>query len=175
MNAVDLSKEIVMFLNVQKGFYDENTKKYFYKIEELLLNARLENVLATKFVVLPNLPQYGSYKAKTIEEQKLPKWFAPYLRAVTFKFGYNCADSLLVRQLQAMNNGETPKKVYLAGFNTESFILMTAMGMADIGIQPVILEDYCFSQKGEVVHNAAITILKSLYGDEGVVSIELFK
>ena len=175
MDVKELNKEIVLFLNVQKGFYGDATKQFFYKIEELLMNGKLENILAVKFVALPNCPQFDAIQAKTTEEQKLPKWFSPYLRAITFKFNYNCADSLLLNQLKAMNDGVVPQKVYLAGFNTESFILMTAMGLLDLGIKPVILEDYCYSQNGEEVHKAGITILKSLLGEEGVTSVELFK
>ncbi|MEH1785362.1 MAG: isochorismatase family cysteine hydrolase [Nostoc sp.] len=55
-------------------------------------------------------------------------------------------------------------KIYLCGVETDSCILKTAIDSFERGIEPVIIEDACFSAGGQQAHDAAIFLLKRNIG-----------
>ncbi len=55
-------------------------------------------------------------------------------------------------------------KIYLCGVAADSCILKTAIDSFERGIEPVIIEDACFSAGGHQTHDAGIFLLKRNIG-----------
>ncbi|WP_335186066.1 isochorismatase family protein [Nostoc sp.] len=62
-------------------------------------------------------------------------------------FTENFASFILINQIS---------KIYLCGVETDSCILKTAIDSFERGIEPVIIEDACFSNGDQIAHNAGI-------------------
>ena len=61
------------------------------------------------------------------------------------------------------------KQVYIAGLNTETSILATALDLFDKGIKPVILSHLCNTINGKRINEAALEILRIAVGDECIL------
>ena len=60
------------------------------------------------------------------------------------------------------------KEIYICGFDTDACVYKTAMDLAENGIKPIILKDYCFSTNQEL-HDIAIKLLKRNIGDKNII------
>ncbi|MCC6572315.1 MAG: isochorismatase family protein [Planctomycetes bacterium] len=70
----------------------------------------------------------------------------------------------LVADLSLDNTG-----IYFVGAGTESMILKSALDCFERGIEPIVLAQYCGSQRGLGYHEKALEILKQLIGEERVI------
>ncbi|MHC5716758.1 MAG: cysteine hydrolase family protein [Nostoc sp.] len=75
----------------------------------------------------------------------------PYYSAFTEEF----SSFILINQIS---------KIYLCGVETDSCIFQTAIDSFERGIEPVVIEDACFSDGGQIAHDAAIFLLKRNIG-----------
>lgn len=55
-------------------------------------------------------------------------------------------------------------EAYIAGIDTDCCVLATAISLFEHNIRPVVLEQYCVSNGGDVSHQAAITVLERTIG-----------
>ena len=54
-------------------------------------------------------------------------------------------------------------EIYICGFDTDACVYKTAMDLAEIGIRPIVLKDYCFSTNQEF-HNMGLKLLERNIG-----------
>ena len=70
----------------------------------------------------------------------------------------------LLAELDLENTG-----MYIAGADTESSVLKTALDLFERSIEPIILAEFCGSHRGLGTHERALELLKELIGAERVI------
>lgn len=55
------------------------------------------------------------------------------------------------------------EEIHICGFDTDACIYKTAMDLAEIGVRPVVLKDYCFSANQEF-HDMGLKLLERNIG-----------
>lgn len=58
-------------------------------------------------------------------------------------------------------------EIHLCGFDTEACVYKTAMDLVEVGVRPVVLQDYCYSSD-EQIHTIGIKILEKNIGKKNV-------
>lgn len=71
-----------------------------------------------------------------------------------------------LQRLCQLNDGQLPRKVYLAGVDTDCCVLTTATSLFENNIRPIVLTKYCASNGGPQSHEAGILCLKRLIGEK---------
>ena len=59
-------------------------------------------------------------------------------------------------------------EIHLCGFDTDACVYKTAMDLAELGIRPVILKDYCFSATREF-HEMGLALLERNIGKSNII------
>ena len=60
------------------------------------------------------------------------------------------------------------EEIHICGFDTDACVYKTAMDLAEIGVRPVVLKDYCFSANQEF-HDMGLKLLER---NIGVINIK---
>lgn len=68
-------------------------------------------------------------------------------------------NGMLVRELSEFVQNTDHEEVYVCGFETDSCVLTTAMGLFDLGIRPIVVESWCGAETAEL-HESACQILR---------------
>lgn len=58
-------------------------------------------------------------------------------------------------------------EIHICGFDTDACVYKTAMDLAEIGVRPVVLKDYCFSPNQEF-HDMGMKLLERNIGIENI-------
>lgn len=58
-------------------------------------------------------------------------------------------------------------EIYICGFDTEACVYKTALDLAERGVRPIVLKDYCFSASQEF-HDIGIKLLKRNIGIKNI-------
>lgn len=58
-------------------------------------------------------------------------------------------------------------EIYICGFDTDACVYKTALDLAEIGVRPIVLKDYCFSATKEF-HNIGIKLLERNIGTKNI-------
>ena len=59
------------------------------------------------------------------------------------------------------------EEIHICGFDTDACVYKTAMDLAEIGVRPVVLKDYCFSANQEF-HDMGMKLLERNIGIENI-------
>lgn len=58
-------------------------------------------------------------------------------------------------------------EIHICGFDTDACVYKTAMDLAEVGIRPVVLKDYCYSANQEF-HNMGLKLLERNIGIKNI-------
>lgn len=84
--------------------------------------------------------------------------FAPKEDAIVFtKTGYTS----YLPEMKAFD------EIHLCGFDTEACVYKTALDLVEVGVRPVVLQDYCYSSD-EQMHTIGLKILEKNIGKKNV-------
>lgn len=170
-------KSILILIDMQNGFLQqEHTKQLVPKIETLLQKKIFDSVLATKFVNTDNSPFTKIMQWNGMiepNEQDIIESLKQYIDITIIKNTYDCVNKAFIEQLYKVNNNKKPKKVYLAGVDTDACVLTIATKLFDNGIRPIVLTQYCHSNGGLEYHNAGLLCLKRNIGTKQIIDIEI--
>lgn len=150
-------------IDVQNGSVSDKTKMVLPRIEQLMNDFNEGFIIATQFINTENsgftdIMHWGRLK-KTPEIDLIPfvKEKATY---VIQKSTYSaCIDEVM--QLLLKNN---VTEAHIAGIDTDCCVLTTTISLFEHNIRPVVLEQYCASNGGDLSHQAAITVLERTVG-----------
>lgn len=159
-------KKLLLVIDVQKDFINENTKPILSKIEELVNNDQFEHIVFTKFINDVNSIWYKelNYKGCLSEEQQ--KIVIDTKDHKVFdKRIYSSLNDELKRYLLENNIDE----IYLCGFDTDACVLKTALDLFENNYNVYILKDYCMSSANVELHNIYINNLARLIGKDKIV------
>jgi Isochorismatase family. len=110
---------------------------------------------------------------KTDQEQQINEKIINYVNLIVDKNVYSCVDVNFIQQLISINNGELPEQVYIAGLDTDCYVLTTAVNLFEYGIRPIILTEYCNSTGGDLSHEYGLICLKRLIGKKQICNIKI--
>ena len=153
----------LFIIDVQNGFVSDKTKMVLPKIEQLMDDFDEGVIIATQFINKENsgftdIMHWG--RLKTTPETDLIPFVKKKATYVIQKPTYSaCTDEVM--QLLLQNN---ITEAYIAGIDTDCCVLATAISLFEHNIRPVVLEQYCVSNGGDVSHQAAITVLERTIG-----------
>ncbi|MEH2048261.1 isochorismatase family cysteine hydrolase [Nostoc sp.] len=157
--------EILLVVDMQNGFMPEKCRhiiptvikliERFLAAGKLVKFTRFINTADSNYVKLIHWSKLIYEPETSIIDELQPDinniFDKPYYSAFTENF----SSFILINQIS---------KIYLCGVATDSCILKTAIDSFERGIEPVIIEDACFSHGGQQAHDAGIFLLKRNIG-----------
>ncbi len=157
--------EILLVVDMQNGFMPEKCRHIIpnvIKLIERFLEAgkivgftKFINTADSNYVKLIHWSSLIHEPETSIIDELQPYIYnifdKPYYSAFTESF----SSFILINQIS---------KIYLCGVETDSCIFKTAIDSFERGIEPVIIEDACFSAGGQQAHDAGIFLLKRNIG-----------
>ncbi len=165
-------KNFLLIIDLQQGFMvDGVTDHARSMIDELLKSNVFDRVLSSVYRNYEGSPierLMGWDKLLTEEEQQVVGEAAVRSHHFVYKETYSAYSEELVELLKTENGGELPECIFIAGFDTECCVLMTAADFFEAGIRPIVLTQYCGASGGEEAQNAGVRTLKSLIGANNI-------
>ena len=158
--------KLLLVIDVQKDFINENTKPILSKIEELVNSNELENIAFTRFINDVNSSWYKelNYKGCLTEEQQQIVIDTRNYKIFDKKIYSSLNDELKNYLLE--NNID---KIYLCGFDTDACVSKTALDLFENEYNVYVLKDYCMSSESVELHNVYINNLARLIGKDKIV------
>ncbi len=157
---------LLLVIDLQKSFINDNTKIILNKINKLLDESKYDKVVFTKFINSTNSIWFTklNYKECITEESK--------------KIQIDTRDNKIIDKTIYSSLGDELKKyiidnmidkIYLCGIDTECCVLKTAVDLFENGYDVYVLKDYCACMEGIERYNNAIEILKRNIGNDMVI------
>lgn len=158
--------KLLLVIDVQNDFINENTKPILLKIEELVNSGKFKNIVFTRFINDINSVFYKELNYKgclTSKQQQIAVDTKNY--KIFNKKVYSSLNDELKRYLIENNIDE----IYLCGFDTDACIFKTALDLFENSYNTYVLYEYCMSSKSVELHNVYISNLARLIGKDKVI------
>ena len=158
---------LLLIIDMQKAFINENTKHIIPKIQELIDSNKYENIIFTQFINSPN-----SIYVKELNFDGCigdDKNFV--IDTKNYKIITKTIYSALNNDLKKYIKENNIDKIYLCGIDTECCILKTSLDLFENGYNVYVLKDYCACMFGNKKHNNALEVLKRNIGENRVGGI----
>ncbi|MDZ8221743.1 isochorismatase family cysteine hydrolase [Nostoc sp. ChiVER01] len=162
--------EILLIIDMQNGFMSEKCRHIIPNVIKLIERFLMAGKVVefTKFINTAD-----SNYVKLIQwsrlihepETSIIDELQPYINNVYQKYYY----SAFTEKFSTFIFLNKINKIYLCGVETDSCILKTAIDSFERGIEPVIIEDACFSDGGQQAHDAGIFLLKRNIGKNQII------
>lgn len=160
---------LLLIIDLQKDFINENTEDLINKIEKLIDNKLFKYVAFTKFINNKNSQFHKilNYNGCMTENGKSIVINTNNYRV--FEKGiYTALNNELVNYIREKNIDT----IYLCGIDSEACILKTALDLFENNYNVKVLREFCMSHNGQEMHNNAIIILEKLIGKQNVITID---
>ncbi|MEH1873552.1 isochorismatase family cysteine hydrolase [Nostoc sp.] len=158
--------EILLVVDMQNGFMSEKCRhiiptitkliEHFLAAGKLVEFTRFINTADSNYVKLINWSRLMHEPETSIIDE-----LQPYINNNIFDKPYYSAFTENFSSFISLNQ---ISRIYLCGVETDSCILKTAIDSFERGIEPVIIEDACFSDGGQQAHDAGLFLLKRNIG-----------
>ena len=161
-------KELLLVIDLQKDFINDNTENISCNIEKLISSKKYKYVVFTKFINDINSSFYKTlnYKGCMSEDGRkivIDTLEYPILEKKTY--------TALNYELKKFIEDNDIKKIYLCGIDTDACVLKTAIDLFENNLEVKVIEDCCMSHSGKEYHNSAINMLKKLIGKQNVINM----
>lgn len=161
--------KIILLVDIQEGYMNEELRSLPKDIEKHIKNYDYDLVIATRFINKNDSLHRSDIHIKEMtvfsSKAKLVDPIDKIADFVLMKSTYTSYTKDVAKLLEKKD----VKQVYIAGLNTETSILATALDLFDKGIKPVILSHLCNTTNGKKVNEAALEILKIAVGDDCIL------
>lgn len=161
-----MKKALLLIIDVQKNFINDNTKKIPNKITNLINKNHFDYIAFTKFIndEISNFYKILNYKG-CINENDRKIVLDTQNNKVFTKRIYTAVND----EFKTYIKENEIEKVYLCGIDTDACVLKTAIDLFENNIDVKVIENCCMSHSGKKYHNYAIKILKKLIGKESII------
>ena len=161
--------KIILLVDIQEGYMNEELRNLPKDIEKHVKNYDYDLVIATRFINKNDSLHQSDIHIKdmTVFSSKA-KLVAPIDKIADFVLMKSTYTSYTADVANLLEKKDV-KQVYIAGLNTETSILATALDLFDKGIKPVILSHLCNTTNGKRINEAALEILRIAVGDECIL------
>lgn len=161
--------KIILLVDIQEGYMNEELRNLPKDIEKHVKNYDYDLVIATRFINKNDSLHQSDIHIKDMtvfsSKAKLVGPIDQIADFVLLKSTYTSYTADVAKLLEKKDI----KQVYIAGLNTETSILATALDLFDKGIKPVILSHLCNTTNGKRINEAALEILRIAVGDECIL------
>ena len=157
---------LLLIIDVQNDFINENTKHILNKIENLINEGKYDNIVFTRYI---NSYDNICYKkldftgCLTEEGQKIA------IDSKNYKVIDKDMYTSYVDELKYYLDKNDISKIYLCGIDTECCVLKTALDLFEAGYDTYVLKDYCAATFGKQAHDNAIELLKRNIGENYIM------
>ena len=161
-----MENTLLLIIDVQKNFINDNTKKIPNKITNLINKNHFDYIAFTKFINDENSNFYKmlNYKGCINEDDRKIVFDTQNNKVFTKKI-YTAVND----EFKTYIKENEIKKVYLCGIDTDACVLKTAIDLFENNIDVKVIENCCMSHSGKKYHNYAIKMLKKLIGKESII------
>lgn len=161
--------KIILLVDIQEGYMNDELRSLPRDIEKHIKNYEYDLVIATRFINKNDSLHKADINIRemTVFSSKA-KLVEPIEKISDFVLMKSTYTSLTEDVAKLLEKNEV-KQVYLAGLNTETSILATALDLFDKGIKPVVLSHLCNTTNGKKINDAALEILRIAVGDECIL------
>ncbi len=161
-----MKNALLLIIDVQKNFINDNTKKIPNKITNLINKNHFDYIAFTKFIndEISNFYKILNYKG-CINENDRKIVLDTQNNKVFTKRIYTAVND----EFKTYIKENEIEKVYLCGIDTDACVLKTAIDLFENNIDVKVIENCCMSHSGKKYHNYAIKILKKLIGKESII------
>lgn len=159
-------KKLLLIIDLQQAFINENTEYIINKISDLLDNNKYDEVAFTRFVNSYDNVCYkrlGWEDCISLESKKIK--IDTYDKKIFDKETYTS----LTDEFKNYIKENKIEKIYLCGIDTECCVLKTAYDLFENDYDVYVLKDYCACMDGIDSHNSALNILKRNIGEDRVI------
>lgn len=161
--------KIILLVDIQEGYMNEELRTLPKDIEKHVKNYDYDLVIATRFINKNDSLHRSDIHIKDMtvfsSKAKLVEPIDKIADIVLMKSTYTSYTIDVAKLLEKKD----VKQVYIAGLNTETSILATALDLFDKGIKPVVLSHLCNTTNGKRINEAALEILRIAVGDECIL------
>lgn len=161
--------KIILLVDIQEGYMNDEVRSLPKDIEKHIKNYDYDLVIATRFINKNDSLHKADINIKNMtvfsSQAKLVEPIEKISDFVLMKSTYTSLTEDVAKLLEK----NKVKQVYIAGLNTETSILATALDLFDKGIKPVILSNLCNTTNGKRINEAALEILRIAVGDECIL------
>ena len=159
-------KKLLLVIDFQKDFINDNTKDYISKIEKLINSNKYDEIVFTKFINNENSRWYKELNYKgCIDKQGQDIVIDTQEYKVFEKTSYSALNDELRKHIKE-NDIE---QIYLCEFDTDACVQKTALDLFENNYELYVLKDYCMCSKGVELHNIIINNLKRLIGKDKII------
>lgn len=159
-------KKLLLVIDFQKDFINDNTKDYVAKIEELIVSDKYDEIVFTKFINNENSKWYKELNYKgCIDKQGQDI----VIDTQEYKIFEKTIYSALNNELRKFIKENDIEQIYLCGFDTDACVQKTALDLFENNYDVYVLKDYCMCSKGIELHNIIINNLKRLIGKDKII------
>lgn len=161
--------KILLVIDVQEGFINDATKHIPKDIEKHVKNFNYDLVIATRFINKSESLHKSELNMQDMTmlspHAKLVDNIGTLSDIVIMKSTYTSLTMDVAKLLEKNNL----KEVYIAGLNTDTSIMATALELFDKGIRPKVIAQLCGSVNGTEMNQAALQILKGALGEDNIL------
>ncbi len=156
---------LLLVIDMQKAFINDNTKDLVGKIEKLVNENKYDKIIYTRFInSLDSIYVKDlNYTGCLGEDKELV--ISPKDKFILDKKDYTACNIMLEEYIKE-NDIDS---IYLCGIDTECCVLKTAYDLFEKKYNVFVLKDYCACTHGKERNNAAIEILKTNIGRKRVI------
>lgn len=159
-------KKLLLVIDFQNDFINDNTKDYVNKIEELINSNKYDEIVFTKFINNENSKWYKELNYKgCIDKQGQDI----VIDTQEYKIFEKTSYSALNNELRKYIKENDIEQIYLCGFDTDACVQKTALDLFENNYDVYILKDYCMCSRGVELHNIIINNLKRLIGKDKII------
>ena len=157
---------LLLIIDVQNDFINENTKNTLTKIKELVDLNKYDLTAFTRFINDKNSIWYKklNYKGCMTKNGQSIAIDTKNNRVFDKKI-YTAVNNELKNYIQENDISE----IYLCGFDTDACVQKTAIDLFEQNYDVYVLKDYCMSHVGKEIHDLYITNLSRLIGKNRII------
>ena len=132
--------KLLLVIDVQKDFVNENTKPILKKIDELVNSNKFKNIAFTRFINDVNSIWYKklNYRGCLNKEQQQIA-----IDTKNYKIFDKKIYSSLNNELKKYVTENNIDEIYLCGFDTDACVSKTALDLFENNYNVYVLKDYC--------------------------------
>lgn len=157
--------KMLLIIDLQNQFINENTKSSINDIEYLINSKMYDRICFTKFVNSIDNPTYKFLGwTGCLTEQSRDICINTKDNKVFEKNTYSAFNNELIEYIEKNNIDE----IYLCGIDIECCVLATAYNLFENGYNVKVIKDYCYSMYGDNCKQNAIGILERNIGKNNI-------
>jgi nicotinamidase-related amidase len=165
---------ILVMIDVQKAFLNENTNWLPKEIGKLCMSPVFDEIIATQYINRPGSPcdrlcdWHDCYEGmKDAELDPVTNVASRVFKKTTYSCFTGEFQDYLAEKREQLKEGDKIV-LYFAGISSTSCVLASAMSAFDNNIDFCVLKDMCYSTRGQVPNDEAIRNMEVNFGKNRV-------